>query len=205
MSPAYADAEREVWGRQNNPSSAKDLDAPHAYRLAVLNGAAPDLLKVMEISMGQYPRDWKRMLRVILPPEVATDGLGALPRCAHPPSAHPLGPEPRGGALPLVADRLELFRVLLADGSADAPSAVEQLGRLWYDMAATPLFRQIPAFGAAFGTERRLYGSDYCWTPVDMALAQVHSVDSAAQPSAIDTWRELTKRNAPRLFTTTAE
>ncbi|MGW0940556.1 amidohydrolase family protein [Streptomyces sp. NPDC002666] len=106
-----------------------------------------------------------------------------------------------GGALPLVADRLELFRALLGGGSADAPSAVEQLGRLWYDMAGTPFPRQIPAFG----TERLLYGSDYCWTPADMALAQVHSVDSAAQPSTTDTWRELTNRNARRLFSTNAE
>ncbi|MFC9120576.1 amidohydrolase family protein [Streptomyces sp. NPDC057067] len=128
----------------------------------------------------------------------APDGGGGIHTRAAP--AHALLTHD-GGALPRVADRFELFRVLLAGGSADAPSAVERLGRLWYDLAGTPLPRQIPAFG----TERLLYGSDYCWTPVDMALAQVHSVDSAAQPSAIDTWRELTKRNAQRLFTTTAE
>lgn len=99
---------------------------------------------------------------------------------------------------------MELFRTLLGGGPENAPSAVEQLGRLWYDMAGTPFPRQIPALDAAFGTERLLYGSDYCWTPADAALAQVDSVDSAVQPSATGTWRVLTTRNACRLFTANA-
>ncbi|MEU8710005.1 amidohydrolase family protein [Streptomyces sp. NPDC048565] len=107
-----------------------------------------------------------------------------------------------GGALPLLADRMDMFSAVVGGGAKDAPSAVEQLGRLWYDMAGTPFPRQIPALGAAFGTDRLLYGSDYCWTPAAAARAQVTSVDSAAQPSATDTWRDLTTRNARRLFTT---
>ncbi|MEU1123391.1 amidohydrolase family protein [Streptomyces sp. NPDC005899] len=106
-----------------------------------------------------------------------------------------------GGALPLLADRIDMFSAVFRDSSTDAPSALEQFGRLWYDMAGTPFPRQIPALDAAFGTERLLYGSDYCWTPAEGALAQVASVDSAAQPSATDTWRDLTTRNAGRLFT----
>ncbi|NED84956.1 amidohydrolase [Streptomyces sp. SID11233] len=106
-----------------------------------------------------------------------------------------------GGALPLLADRIDMFSAVFRDGSKDAPSALEELGRVWYDMAGTPFPRQIPALDAAFGTERLLYGSDYCWTPAEGALAQVASVDAAAQPSATDTWRDLTTRNAHRLFT----
>lgn len=106
-----------------------------------------------------------------------------------------------GGALPLLADRIELFRPLLGGAAADAPSTVEQLGRLWYDMAGTPFPRQIPALDAAFGTERLLYGSDYCWTPAEAVLAQADSVDRAAQPTDGTTWRDLTTRNADRLFT----
>ncbi|MHA6759655.1 amidohydrolase family protein [Streptacidiphilus sp. PAMC 29251] len=109
-----------------------------------------------------------------------------------------------GGALPLLADRMELFRAFFGAGAADEPSAVEQLGRLWYDMAGTPFPRQIPALDAAFGTERLLYGSDYCWTPVNGVLAQIDSVDAAVQPSADDTWRDLTTRNAHRLFAAAA-
>ncbi|WP_328864404.1 amidohydrolase family protein [Streptomyces sp. NBC_00304] len=105
-----------------------------------------------------------------------------------------------GGALPLLADRIDMFSAVFRDGSKDAPSALEELGRVWYDMAGTPFPRQIPALDAAFGTERLLYGSDYCWTPAEGALVQVASVDVAAQPSATDTWRDLTTRNAHRLF-----
>lgn len=105
-----------------------------------------------------------------------------------------------GGALPLLADRMELFRGLLGDGPEDAASVVEQLGRLWYDMAGTPFPRQIPALDAAFGTGHLLYGSDHCWTPADGVLAQIRSVDAAAQPSATETWRDLTSRNARALF-----
>ncbi|GAA1369446.1 amidohydrolase family protein [Streptomyces beijiangensis] len=105
-----------------------------------------------------------------------------------------------GGALPLLADRMDLFSAVVGDGPQDVPSAVEQLGRLWYDMAGTPFPRQIPALEAAFGTDRLLYGSDYCWTPEGAVLAQVASLDSSAQPSTTDTWRDLTTRNVRRLF-----
>ncbi|MEV7128994.1 amidohydrolase family protein [Streptomyces sp. NPDC093260] len=105
-----------------------------------------------------------------------------------------------GGVLPLIADRMELFRTHFGDGPEDVPSPVEQLGRLWYDMAGTPFPRQIPAFEAAFGTERLLYGSDYCWTPAEAALAQVATVDAAPAPSGAAAWRDLTTHNAHRLF-----
>jgi predicted TIM-barrel fold metal-dependent hydrolase len=95
-----------------------------------------------------------------------------------------------GGTLPVLVDRIELFRGL---AGAEGPDALEQIGRLWFDIAGTPFPRQVPAFAAAFGTERLLYGSDYCWTPTPLVDAQVDSVDAA--------WRDLTTRNAERLFT----
>ena len=93
-----------------------------------------------------------------------------------------------------------MFRTAFGTGSPDEPSVQEQLGRIWYDMAGTPFPHQIPALDAAFGTDRLLYGSDYCWTPLELALAQVRSIDEAAQPSATDTWRDLTTRNATTLL-----
>ena len=51
----------------------------------------------------------------------------------------------------------------------------------------------------AFGSERLLYGSDYCWTPAGGTTAQIASVDAADQPAG-DTWRALATRNAGRLF-----
>lgn len=105
-----------------------------------------------------------------------------------------------GGVLPLLADRLELFRGALSAAPEGGPDTREQLGRLWYDMAGTPFPRQVPAFDAAFGTERLLYGSDYCWTPVGAVLDQIAAVDGAAGPAGGGSWRELTTRNAHRLF-----
>jgi predicted TIM-barrel fold metal-dependent hydrolase len=109
-----------------------------------------------------------------------------------------------GGDLPLLAQRMELFRsVIAADGTAGATDPAvpvpEQIGRLWFDLAGTPFPHQIPALTSAFGSERLLYGSDYCWTPAPGTTAQVDSIDAAPQPDG-DTWRALTTRNAQRLF-----
>ncbi|MBO3682081.1 amidohydrolase family protein [Streptomyces sp. NEAU-YJ-81] len=107
-----------------------------------------------------------------------------------------------GGALPLLADRMELFRTLIAgiDPADDThPSVQEQIGRSWFDMAGTPFPHQIPALAASFGTDRILYGSDYCWTPTAGVGTQIASLQTAEQPSP-DTWRALTTRNAERLM-----
>ncbi|MEV4136731.1 amidohydrolase family protein [Dactylosporangium sp. NPDC049742] len=105
-----------------------------------------------------------------------------------------------GGVLPLLADRMDMFRAAFPMGAApDAPTVTSQLRRLWYDMAGTPFPRQIPALDAAFGTARLVYGSDYCWTPAAAALAQIAAVDAAPPPSDTATWRDLTTRNAHEL------
>jgi Amidohydrolase len=85
------------------------------------------------------------------------------------------------------------------DGVADGGGVQDQVGRLWFDMAGTPFPRQIPALVEAVGSDRILYGSDYCWTPAAAALAQIASVDAAEQP-ANNTWRALTSRNGARLL-----
>ncbi|MCO5972800.1 amidohydrolase family protein [Actinoallomurus soli] len=104
-----------------------------------------------------------------------------------------------GGSLPLLADRMELFRTVFLGGAGDAPTVQEQLAGLWWDMAGTPFPRQIPALVDAFGSRRILYGSDYCWTPAAGTAAQVASIDGAEQPPGT-TWRALTTRNSSRLF-----
>jgi 6-methylsalicylate decarboxylase len=104
-----------------------------------------------------------------------------------------------GGTLPLLADRMELFRSALAGAARDEPSVPEQVARLWFDMAGTPFPRQVPTLVDAFGSERLLYGSDYCWTPAAGVGQQAASLDSAGQPRG-DTWRALTTRNAGRLL-----
>jgi 6-methylsalicylate decarboxylase len=96
-----------------------------------------------------------------------------------------------GGTLPLLAERMELFRSAFM-AEAGGPTVQEQVGRLWFDMAGTPFPHQVPALVAAFGDERLLYGSDYCWTPAAATTEQVRSVGPQ--------WRELTTRNAARLL-----
>ena len=51
----------------------------------------------------------------------------------------------------------------------------------------------------AFGTDRLLYGSDYCWTPAAGVDQQIASLAAADQPDH-ESWRELTTRNAQRLL-----
>jgi predicted TIM-barrel fold metal-dependent hydrolase len=104
-----------------------------------------------------------------------------------------------GGTLPLLADRVELFRTAFLGHDENAPTVPEQLTRLWFDMAGSPFPNQIPALVKAFGSDKLVYGSDYCWTPAPAALAQIAAVDTADQPAG-DTWRALTTRNANRLF-----
>lgn len=104
------------------------------------------------------------------------------------------------GVLPLLVDRMDTFRPLLMPQYADDPTVREQLATVWFDMAGTPFPRAVPAFDAAFGTDRLVYGSDYCWTPLAGALAQIASIDAAEQPSATETWRDLTTRNAGTLL-----
>lgn len=105
-----------------------------------------------------------------------------------------------GGALPLLADRFELFRQLFSGPApAAGPTIHEQLSRFWFDTAGTPFPRQVPALVDVVGDQRILYGSDSCWTPDQRVLAQVEEIDEAAQPAGT-TWRDLTTANAERLF-----
>jgi predicted TIM-barrel fold metal-dependent hydrolase len=103
------------------------------------------------------------------------------------------------GVLPLMAARMELFRVGLTAPDPGEPTIPDQLARLWFDLAGTPFPHQAPAAAAAFGTSRLLYGSDYCWTPAPAVAAQIASLDQAPGPDGT-TWRALTTGNAARLF-----
>ncbi|MBP0457195.1 amidohydrolase family protein [Streptomyces montanisoli] len=105
-----------------------------------------------------------------------------------------------GGTLPLLIDRIELFRTAFPSGHQDGGRSVrEQVSELWFDIAGTPFPRQVPALEEAFGSRRILYGSDCCWTPADAVARQIASIDAAIQPGPA-TWRSLTSANARRLF-----
>jgi 6-methylsalicylate decarboxylase len=103
-----------------------------------------------------------------------------------------------GGALPLLADRMDLSRFLF-QSDLSGPRVQDQIRRLWFDMAGSPFPNQIPALVKAFGDEQLLFGSDHCWAPVDFVVRHVASMDGAEQPEG-ETWRTLTTRNAARLL-----
>ena len=85
-------------------------------------------------------------------------------------------------------------------GSHDRPPSVlttrEQLQRFWFDLAGTPFPAPSQALVEVVGSERLLYGSDYCWTPAPGAAHQVTLMDQQSTD-----WRTLTTANATRLLT----
>lgn len=103
-----------------------------------------------------------------------------------------------GGALPLLADRIELFRTAFGTGEGDP--VPEQLQTLWFDTAGTPFPHQVPILERTLGVERLVYGSDFCWTPAPAVHAQVASLDVAPPAADGRSWRELTTTNARRLL-----
>ncbi|MFE0787213.1 amidohydrolase family protein [Streptomyces mutabilis] len=109
-----------------------------------------------------------------------------------------------GGALPVLADRIDGFMKMFMPPGTEAPGAVEQLGRLYYDLAGPALPRQLPALLGLVGPDRLLYGSDHCWTPAASVEAHVASLDTAPAPDGADGWRALTTANAHRILPRTA-
>ncbi|MFC8592014.1 amidohydrolase family protein [Streptomyces atroolivaceus] len=109
-----------------------------------------------------------------------------------------------GGALPVLADRIDGFMQMFMPVGTVAPGAVEQLGRLYYDLAGPALPRQLPALMKLAGTDRLLYGSDHCWTPAAGVEAHVAGLDGAPAPDGSASWRALTTANAHRVIPRTA-
>lgn len=101
-----------------------------------------------------------------------------------------------GGALPVLADRINEFATLFPLAPIDV---VAQLRRLYYDMAGTAFPRHIPALLGLVDPDRLLFGSDYCWTPPPVADAHIAAIDAEA-PLAGGSWRSLSTTNAQRLF-----
>ncbi|WP_328479252.1 amidohydrolase [Streptomyces sp. NBC_00377] len=106
-----------------------------------------------------------------------------------------------GGAIPVLADRINEFMRIFAPGQEAPPSdAVQQLRALYYDIAGTAFPRQAPALLKLADPDRVLFGSDYCWTPATLADTHITAIDAAEPPAEGATWRSLTTANAKRLF-----
>jgi predicted TIM-barrel fold metal-dependent hydrolase len=104
-----------------------------------------------------------------------------------------------GAMMPVLGDRIELFRKVFFN-NPNGPTTRALLGRLWYDLAGTPFRHHVSALAAMVGTDRIVYGSDYCFTPQHAVSAQIASIDSAPPPHPHDNWRTLTTVNANQLL-----
>jgi predicted TIM-barrel fold metal-dependent hydrolase len=104
-----------------------------------------------------------------------------------------------GGVLPLVAERVELFRTINGEPS-DRTTVAEILGRFYYDLAGTPSTHQIAALTSIAKPDRLLYGSDYAWTRREHVLHLLTSLDVAFDGCNAG-WRSRTTHNANVLLT----
>ncbi|BCJ35915.1 amidohydrolase [Actinocatenispora thailandica] len=103
-----------------------------------------------------------------------------------------------GGVLPLLAERVELFRAI-SGAPADRTTVAELLGRFYYELAGTPSTTQIAALNSIASPDRLLYGSDYAWTPREHAIDLLRALDTVLAAEH-DDWRRQTTENAHALF-----
>ncbi|HUB56875.1 MAG TPA: amidohydrolase family protein [Mycobacterium sp.] len=103
-----------------------------------------------------------------------------------------------GGVLPLLAERIELFRTI--DGEpADRTTVAATLGRFYYDLTGTPTKSQIAGLTSMAKPDRLLYGSDYAWTRPEDVLRLLTALDVAFDGCNAG-WRSRTTHNANALL-----
>ena len=87
-----------------------------------------------------------------------------------------------GATIPVLADRVAAFAPLLdLPGNLDSQRLVELLRGLYYDLAGTPLPRQLAPLLEMADPKRILYGSDYPFTPEPMVTALATQIDGSTQ------------------------
>jgi 6-methylsalicylate decarboxylase len=87
-----------------------------------------------------------------------------------------------GAALPVVADRVAAFTMLLTDVDSEA-DVIPDLGRLHYDLAGFPVPRQLDAILALTTLEHLHYGSDYPFTPEFVVEMGAQALANAGDPA----------------------
>jgi predicted TIM-barrel fold metal-dependent hydrolase len=104
-----------------------------------------------------------------------------------------------GATLPMVADRVNVFSLLLdVDPAVDV---LEDLGRLHFDLAGFPLPRQLDALLSITTLEHLHFGSDYPFTPEFAAAGASEQLGEVGDPpgALVDTLRTNTERLFPAL------
>jgi predicted TIM-barrel fold metal-dependent hydrolase len=87
-----------------------------------------------------------------------------------------------GASLPVIADRVALFSFLLPDVDTSV-DVMRDLSRLHYDLAGTPLPRQLDALLSIATLDHLHYGTDYPFTP-ELAVRQVADALDAVRESS---------------------
>jgi len=87
-----------------------------------------------------------------------------------------------GATLPVIADRVAAFSMVLADVDPGA-DVMRDVARLHYDLAGFPLPRQLDALLAITTLEHLHYGSDYPFTPDGSVGILATQLDDARTPS----------------------
>jgi predicted TIM-barrel fold metal-dependent hydrolase len=89
---------------------------------------------------------------------------------------------PHGGAtLPVIANRVAAFAMVLGDVDP-AANVVRDLARLHYDLAGFPIPSQLDALLGITTLEHLHYGSDYPFTPAEVAGMLAARLDDATTP-----------------------
>jgi 6-methylsalicylate decarboxylase len=104
-----------------------------------------------------------------------------------------------GAALPLLAARIEMFRSLWPAPNGDTPGPLTtdtQLQRMWFDTAGHPLPTHAGVLRDVVGSNRILYGSDYCWTPAFAVGHQLAALDADLETD----WRAVTAANTEQFL-----
>jgi predicted TIM-barrel fold metal-dependent hydrolase len=106
-----------------------------------------------------------------------------------------------GATLPMIADRVSVFSLLL--DVDDAVDVLGDLGRLHYDLAGYPLPRQLDALLAVTSLDHLHYGSDYPFTPEFAVAGGREKLAGVGEPpgSLLEALRANTRRLFPALGT----
>jgi predicted TIM-barrel fold metal-dependent hydrolase len=101
-----------------------------------------------------------------------------------------------GATLPVVADRIAAFALMLdVDSSVDV---LRDLGNLHFDLAGTPIPRQLNALLALTTLDHLHFGSDFPFTPDFVAEIASARLDAAGDPPGALT--EALRTNTELLF-----
>jgi hypothetical protein len=103
-----------------------------------------------------------------------------------------------GAALPVIADRVAAFTMVLTDVDSEA-DVMRDLARLHYDLAGFPIPRQLDAILALTTLEHLHYGSDYPFTPEFVVEMGARALAGATSADGLGTLRSLPRRNVQPL------